>query len=144
MAIQIGEPFVIPSMSLGDAPLLPQPIFDVPKGRLPAYTPLVVPPSNLQPPPGIEGENKDQKPKQSTIPEIKNITLPGTDIDIPVPSNEILVTAGTTAAVSVAATLTATAIFKHVVSVMKPIIKQIVTRIQKKLNGKGRDKRMAA
>ena len=42
---------------------------------------------------------------------------------MPVPENEILVTAGTTAVVSVAATLTATAAFKWAVTAMKPILK---------------------
>ena len=45
------------------------------------------------------------------------------DFDVPLPENEILITASTTAVVSVAATLTATAAFKYVVTAMKPILK---------------------
>ena len=46
-----------------------------------------------------------------------------------------MVTAATTAFISVAATLTATSLFKHCVKVFKPIIMQAMKRIQKKLNG---------
>ena len=42
---------------------------------------------------------------------------------MPVPESEILITAGTTAVISVAATLTATAAFKWAVTAMKPILK---------------------
>ena len=57
------------------------------------------------------------------------------DITIPIPQEEIMVTAATTAFISVAATLTATSLFKHCVKVFKPIIMQLAKRIQKKLNG---------
>ena len=53
------------------------------------------------------------------IPPVNNIET----ISIPLPENEILITASTTAVVSVAATLTATAAFKWVVTAMKPILK---------------------
>ena len=51
---------------------------------------------------------------------------------MPLPSNDILTTAGTTATVSVAATLTATSVFKWTVNALKPIIKQLWTRTKKK------------
>ena len=54
---------------------------------------------------------------------------------MPVPEGEIMVTAATTAAISVAATLTATSLFKQCVKVFKPILMQLAKRIQKKLNG---------
>jgi hypothetical protein len=56
------------------------------------------------------------------------VDIPGTDLTVPIPSNEILATATTTATVSVAATLTATAVFKKTVSVLKPIIKKLLTK----------------
>ena len=46
-----------------------------------------------------------------------------------------MVTAATTAFISVAATLTATSLFKQCVKVFKPMIMQLAKRIQKKLNG---------
>ena len=125
----------LPSMSLPDAPEMPIPTLEIPIPQIPNYKPLVVPPSDLRAPPGVKGGVNDKPPPKTTpqIPnEIRQVTLPGTDIDVPLPSNEILVTAGTTAVVSVAATLTATAIFKRLVSLFKPIIKQLWTRLTKK------------
>ena len=62
-------------------------------------------------------------------PCIQKINIPIVDFKIPVPEQEILITAGTTAAVSVAATLTATAAFKWAVKVLKPIIKTAIGKI---------------
>jgi len=60
------------------------------------------------------------------------LDVPGTDIEVPVPSGEILVTAATTAFVSVAATLSATALFKYLVTLMKPVFKQAWSKITTK------------
>ena len=49
---------------------------------------------------------------------------------MPVPESEILITAGTTAVISVAATLTATAVFKWLVTAMKPILKTTWKKIR--------------
>ena len=48
------------------------------------------------------------------------------------PKPEILVAAGATATVSVAATLATTSILKKLISVMKPLIKKIMTLALKK------------
>ena len=91
----------------------------LPTADIPFYIPLVVPPSDLEAPKGVEAEANDE-PEQTGI---RNIDIPFTDFKMPVPENEILVTAGTTAVVSVAATLTATAAFKWAVTALKPILK---------------------
>ena len=91
----------------------------LPTADIPFYIPLVVPPSDLEAPEGVEAEAKDE-PEQTGI---RKVDIPFTDFKMPVPENEILVTAGTTAVVSVAATLTATAAFKWAVTAMKPILK---------------------
>ena len=49
-----------------------------------------------------------------------------------------MVTAATTAAVSVVATLTATSAFNYTVKVFKPVFMQAVKRIQKKFGKDGR------
>ena len=122
----------LPSMSLPEALEIPVPVLKLPSAEIPNYEPIVVPPSDLRAPPGVKG-GVNTKPKPTTKPpEIRQVTLPGTDIDVPIPTNEILVAAGTTAVVSVAATLTATAIFKRLVDLMKPIVKQVWTRLTKK------------
>jgi hypothetical protein len=142
--MDLGEPPVFPSIRLPEPLQLPVPVLEVPRADLPSYTPLVVPPSDLRPPPGIEPEAKDEPPKQTPPtpplppipipqqpPEVNTIDIPGTDIEVPVPSGEILVTAATTAFVSVAATLTATSLFKHCVSLFKPVFKQLWNKITK-------------
>ena len=90
----------------------------LPTADVPSYVPLVVPPSDLEAPEGVQAEAKDE-PEQG----LRKVDIPFTDFKMPVPENEILVTAGTTAVVSVAATLTATAAFKWAVTALKPILK---------------------
>ena len=141
--MDLGAPPVLPVLRLPEPPLLPRPVLEVPRATLPSYKPLVVPPSDLRPPPGIEGttqsdEKKEEKPKPKPVTppipkppppsEVRYVDIPGTDLTVPIPSNEILATATTTATVSVAATLTATAVFKKTVSVLKPIIKKLLTK----------------
>ena len=146
--MDLGEPPVLPSIRLPEPSVLPRPVLEVPRALLPSYKPLVVPPADLRPPPGVKGttpsETKKTKPKPPppkppvTPPppsQIRYVDVPGTDYTVPLPSNEILVTAGTTATVSVAATLTATAIFKRTVSVLKPLIKKLLTKKKKKDEG---------
>lgn len=66
-----------------------------------------------------------------TPKEVVTVQIPGTDIDLPVPTPEIMSAAAVTSVISVGATLAATNVFKHMVSVFKPIIQQVVKRIQK-------------
>ena len=103
----------IPSIQKIETISIPLPTADVP-----SYIPMVVPPSDLEAPEGVQAEASDE-PEQG----LRKVDIPFTDFKMPVPENEILVTAGTTAVVSVAATLTATAAFKWAVTAMKPILK---------------------
>ena len=91
----------------------------LPTADVPSYIPMVVPPSDLEAPAGVQAEASDE-PEATGI---RKVYIPFTDFKMPVPENEILVTAGTTAVVSVAATLTATAAFKWAVTALKPILK---------------------
>ena len=95
----------------------------LPTAEVPFYTPMVVPPSDLEAEEEIEGEASEETEKPVVQPGMRKIDIPFTDKEMPVPETEILVTATTTAVVSVAATLTATAAFKWVVTAMKPILK---------------------
>ena len=141
--MDLGAPPVLPVLRLPEPPLLPRPVLEVPRATLPTYKPLVVPPNDLRPPPGVKGTTQSDKkkeekpkpkpppppiPKMPEVPQVRYVDIPGTDVTVPLPSNEILATATTTATVSVAATLTATALFKKTVSVLKPIIKKLLTK----------------
>ncbi len=112
---------VIPPIQTIETISIPLPTADVP-----SYIPMVVPPSDLEAPEGVEAEAKDE-PEQG----LRKVDIPFTDFKMPVPENEILVTAGTTAVVSVAATLTATAAFKWAVTAMKPILKTAWKKISR-------------
>ena len=90
----------------------------LPTANVPYYVPMVIPPSDLKEPNGVQAEQTDE-----VDTGIRNVNIPILDFDVPLPENEILITASTTAVVSVAATLTATAAFKWVVTAMKPILK---------------------
>ena len=156
----MGDEPLFPSITLPDALTIPGavdipvPTLEQPTATLPSYDPLVIAPSVLAPPVGVitadleevleeelqrKQEGKPPKPKQEAA-EVKRIDIPFTDLTFPVPKEEILVTAGTTASVSVIATLTVTSLFKQTVKVMKPIIMQLAKRIQKKLNGNTKGK----
>jgi len=140
--MELGEPPLFPSITLPEPPNLPRPVLDIPRADIPSYTPLVVPPSDLKPPPGVKPSAKKEptkqkpqpvvQPPQIQLPEVQTIDIPGTDLEVPVPSGEILVTAATTAFVSVAATLSATALFKYLVTLMKPVFKQVWSKITTK------------
>ena len=124
----------LPSMSLPDAPRMPVPTLEIPSHEIPRYKPLVLPPSDLRAPPGVKGgvnEKPPPKTKPDTPSEIRHIQVPWTNQEIPVPSTPVLVTAGSTAAVSVGVGMIASAIFKHLVTVFKPIIKKLVTKKKK-------------
>ena len=131
--MDLGEPPVLPSLRLPEPVVLPRPVLDVPRADLPSYKPLVVPPSDLRAPPGVKGTTESDKPKpKPPTPPVPTVRVPYTEMDVPVPDGIVLTTAATTAVVSVAATLTATSMFKWLVTVMKPVFKQAWTRITKK------------
>ena len=133
---------VFPYLELPEAHGLPGPILDVPRADLPSYKPLVVPPSALRPPPGIKGIDsnsydeapKDAKPQAQPYvpPEAQIIGIPFTDIEVPMPTTTIMTTAATTAFISVAATLIGQSLFKYLVSLFKPIIKLLWSKLKKK------------
>ena len=99
----------------------------LPTADVPYYVPLVVPPSDLRQPDGVQAEATEE-----TDTGIRNVNIPILDFNVPLPENEILITASTTAVVSVAATLTATAAFKWVVTAMKPILKTTWKKISQR------------
>lgn len=113
---------VIPAIKKYETISIPLPTADVP-----FYKPLVVPPSDLRQPEGVQAEATEE-----TDTGMRNVNIPIIDFDMPLPENEILITASTTAVVSVAATLTATAAFKWVVTAMKPILKTTWKKLSQK------------
>ena len=151
-----ADPPVLPVWNLPEAPLLPTPILELPSAEIPSYKPLVVPPNTLRPPPGVRGiETKDEAPQDKQTktktthkkatpanpdvklpdnipPEAQIVAIPFTDIEVPMPTTTIMTTAATTSVISVGATLASTSLFKYLVMVMKPILKQAWNKLTKK------------
>ena len=96
----------------------------LPTADVPFYRPMVVPPSDLREPEGTEPIATEE-----TDTGIRQLDIPFTDLQMPLPETAILITASSTAVVSVAATLTATAAFKWAVTALKPIIKTTIKKI---------------
>ena len=115
------------TFNIPDIPDMKEMTLPLPTADVPFYKPLVVPPSDLRPPAGIEAESKDETPTG-----IREVKIPIINRKLPLPENEILITASTTAVVSVEATLKATAAFKWVVTAMKPILKTAWKKLSQK------------
>ena len=79
--------------------------------------------------------NIQTPPNTSQFKEVTEITLPGTDISIPVPRQEILstaiVTAGASSVAAVAGTLVASTLLKRLVQLLKPVMKTGMKRLAK-------------
>ena len=92
----------------------------LPTADVPSYKPLIVPPSDLRRPEGTQSaETKKEQPEQ------RKLDIPIIDVQMPVPSTEVMVTAVTTAVAAVATTTLA-----------QPFFDLIKKRVQKFLQGK--------
>ena len=123
----------LPVLYLPDSFDFPNFEFELPKGEIPQFTPLVVPPSDLRAPEGVKSQTIAESEAETNTNQtagIKQVDIPIINVQMPVPESAILITAGTTAVISVAATLTATAVFKWLVTAMKPILKTTWKKIR--------------
>ena len=95
---------------------------EVPSADMPVFPPIVIPPSNLESPKGVEGEEKEEV--QTEQPKL---SLPVIDIDLPLPTAEVVATATYAAVAAVATTTLATPFFEK-------IKKQVQKFLQKKID----------
>ena len=102
-----------------DIPSIP---LEPPTADMPVFPPIVIPPSNLVAPKGVEKEEKEEV--QTEQPKVK---LPVIDIDLPLPTTEIVATATYAAVAAVATTTLATPFFDK-------IKKQVQKFLQKKVD----------
>ena len=108
-------------------PLLEIP-FEVPEGEMPVFPPIVIPPSGLKAPKGVKLEEPPkEKEEKETKTEKRDYTIPVVDIDIPLPSAEVVATATYAAVAAVATTTLATPLFDK-------LKKQIQKFLQKKVD----------
>ena len=93
--------------------------FKPPTARIPGYKPMVIPPSDLEAPEGVESEAKEEAP---AAPKMQ---IPVLDIQMPLPTAEVVATATYAAVAAVATTTLAT-----------PFFEQIKKKLQKFIQGK--------
>jgi len=113
----------LPKASLPDTPTaLPtmEIEFKPPSARIPGYTPIVIPPSDLEAPEGVEAESTEE-------PQVPSLKIPVLDIQMPIPETAVVVTAITTAVVAVATTTITQSLFE-------PIKKKVQKQLQAKVN----------
>jgi len=83
---------------------------------------MVIPPSDLEAPEGVEAE------KTTEQPEPPSLKIPVLDIKMPVPETAVVVTAVTTAVVAVATTSVTSSLFEPI---KKKVQKQLQTKVNK-------------
>ena len=82
----MGDPPLLPRYSLPPALEIPRVTLDQPKALIPSYRPLVVPPSDLRAPPGVEASGEAEKNTEKKegslrhgtgayIPDFANLTM---------------------------------------------------------------------
>ena len=81
--------------------------FKPPTARIPGYTPMVIPPSDLESPEGVEKETTEE-------PAAPSVQLPVLDIQMPLPTAEVVATATYAAVAAVATTTLATPFFNQI------------------------------
>ena len=111
----------IPRATLPKALDIPQIHFRPPTADVPAYKPMIVPPSDLERPEDTEAEETTEQPEP---PKLK---IPVLDIQMPIPETAVVVTAVTTAVVAVATTSITQSLFE-------PIKKKVQKQLQAKVN----------
>ena len=112
----------IPRVTIPKALDIPQIYFKPPTANVPSYKPMIVPPSDLEPPEEVEKE--ETKEEQPEPPSLK---IPVIDIQVPIPETAVVVTAVTTAVVAVATTTVTQSLFE-------PIKKKVQKQLQAKVN----------
>jgi len=96
-----------------------------PTAEMPYFPPIVIPPSNLEAPKGVElEESEDEETTQTEQPSLR---VPVIKIDLPLPTAEVVATATYAAVAAVATTTLATPFFNK-------IKKQVQKFLQKKVD----------
>ena len=113
----------LPKPHLPKALNLPRMTLKQPVPDVPAYKPMIIPPSELEAPEGVKTE-KEEKTEQ---PEPPSLRIPVIDIKMPIPETAVVVTAVTTAVIAVTTTTVTQSLFE-------PIKKKVQKQLQAKVN----------
>ncbi len=113
----------IPSEPIIDPPEFPEVILSVPKGLVPHYPAIYIPPNDLRPPPGVKEEEK--KEEQPPPPKLK---IPRIDIEIPLPTTAVVMTATYAAVAAVATTTLATPFFDTIKKIVQKFLQKKIDK----------------
>ena len=111
----------LPTPRLPKALDIPQLYLRQPTADVPAYKPMFVPPSDLEPPEEVKEEKTTEEPEPPTL------KIPVLDIKMPIPETAVVVTAVTTAVIAVTTTTITQSLFE-------PIKKKVQKQLQSKVN----------
>ena len=114
----------IPSANLPKPLDIPQIYFKPPTADVPAFRPIVIPPADLERPEGTQKAKEKETTEQPPKPELR---IPVLDIQMPLPTAEVMVTAVTAALGAVATTTLAQPLFEQI---KKFVTKQLNKRIE--------------
>ena len=118
----------LPSIKLTNALDMPSIPLKQPSAEMPVFPPVVIPPSNLKAPAGVELEEAPaEKEEETATTEQPTLRIPVVKIDLPLPSAEVVATATYAAVAAVATTTLATPLFDK-------LKKQIQKFLQKKVD----------
>ncbi len=112
---------LIPPLRIPKPPETPGIRLEVPSSNVPAYKPMVIPPSDLERPEETKAEETSEQPEP---PKLK---IPVLDIEMPVPETAVVVTAVTTAVIAVTTTTITQSLFE-------PIKKKVQKQLQSKVD----------
>ena len=98
-----------------------------PTADMPVFPPIVIPPTNLQAPKGVEMEEAPSEDEETAQVEQPTLRVPVIKIDLPLPTAEVVATATYAAVAAVATTTLATPVFDK-------LKKQIQKFLQKKVD----------
>ena len=114
-----------------DIPSIP---LEPPTADMPVFPPIVIPPSNLESPKGVEKEEKEEV--QTEQPKL---SIPVIDIDLPLPTAEVVATATYAAVAAVATTTLATPFFDKIKKQVQKFLQKKVDKWKENRQKKKRD-----
>ena len=139
--INIPNSQLIGDLDMPDALDLSKPSIPLepPNARIPAFKPVVVPPSNLKAPEGVtmeESESESETEAQTVQPSLK---VPVIDIVLPLPTTEVVMTATYAAVAAVATTTLATPFFDQIKKKLQKFLQKKVDKWKETRKKKKKD-----
>ena len=118
---------LVPSIQLPNAVIIKTVEIPLPTADVPSYVPLVVPPSDLREPEGTQPETTE-----TTEQPAPSINIPMINIDVPLPTTEVIVAASYAAVSAVAVTTFAQPFFDTIKKKLQKFIQGKVDKWKKK------------